>query len=494
MTGAGWRARAARGGGRAVARWGGAALIVSSLVGVGTALPTARATVPASARQADSLLSAARSNATAARALKEWSRRASLPQLVYLLRRPGAELAGLGPELAQRALDSAPEARATLRLRLALRLAALKPGDRRVAHGLGLLLGRAGALPARPEASVFRVGAVLPQQGDYEVFGRSVREGLAAGLVEFSRGSGLGADLRVLDSSGEGTGAAAARADTLSWSCGVLVGELLSPATYAMASLARGAGLPLISPSAPDESVGAVGPGTFQVGPSRYEQGMRLGRALLAGRPSTRVALLVASTEVENPRAMGFRAVAESLGAQIVWSGNYAPGAQDLRGAIRTLKRQSPQVLFWDGESREAEVLVRQLTQERVTVALCGGAALDPEQLHQEIRSLVEGVVFVGEDWTLPEPQQTAFASALAGVRGSTPNRLQLRGYLAGRAIAAALSAGALCPEELQSMLAARVSPHPFLRARGFLHFAAGEVELPVYRVERGRAVPLKIQ
>jgi ABC-type branched-subunit amino acid transport system substrate-binding protein len=443
---------------------------------------------PANARAADSLLASAASRPAARRALEAWAREATLHELVYLLRRPDAELAGLAPVLARRALEGAPAARADLGLRLALRLHAAKPAD---PFARRLLAGRDAGLqlPARPLASIYRVGAVLPTGGDYELHGRSVREGVAVALAEFEERFGVGVDLVACDSRGDQPAAASRAADTLSRTCGVLVGELLSPSTFAAASLAAGVGLPLVSPTAPDEEVGDVGPGIFQVGPSGYQRGQFLARAVLA-QGVARLALLWSSPTDENSFVQGFRAAAESAGAQIVWENRYPAGTEDFRASIRALKRRDPQALLWEGEPREGERLVRQLAQEKASLVLCGGESLDPELVHPEVRALLEGVLYVADDWKLTPDREATLAAGLAALGSGPLNRLHARGYLAGLAIGAALAQGALCPEEVQHLLAQRLAPEPFLAARGFLRWAPEDAGLMVLRVERGHAVP----
>jgi ABC-type branched-subunit amino acid transport system substrate-binding protein len=229
----------------------------------------------------------------------------------------------------------------------------------------------------------------------------------------------------------------------------------------------------------------------FQVGPSGYERGQTLARSVLAGRTRAPVALLWSSADEAEALARGFRTQAESLGAHVVWEGRFAPGNGDFRASIRALKRREPAVLFWDGDARQAERLVRQLAQEKVTVALCGGAGFDPQQLHSEVRALLEGAIFVGEDWKLSGELEAALAAGLPAGQ-DPPNRLHVRGFLAGRALAAVLGEGALCPEEVVAGMRRRLAAEPYLAERGFLGWPAEDARLTVFRVERGRAVPLQ--
>jgi len=170
-------------------------------------------------------------------------------------------------------------------------------------------------------------------------------------------------------------------------------------------------------------------------------------------------------------------------------SASYAPGNPDFRTELRALQERSVELLFWDGEARDAETLLRQLAQEKLSVAVCGGAELDPERHHAQSRMLLEGVLFVGEDWVLSAGSRAALDSAARATGEERANRLHTRGYLAARLIASAVEGGALCPEELGAALATRVGADPYLRSHGFLDWSPAEATLPVYAVTRGRAV-----
>ena len=86
----------------------------------------------------------------------------------------------------------------------------------------------------------------------------------------------------------------------------------------------------------------------------------------------------------------------------MTWRETYAPGAQDFRSAIHAMANRNVDVLFWDGEPREADALVRQIARDKFAVRLCGGEGLSPEQYHAETRAMLEGARHVAADWELP--------------------------------------------------------------------------------------------
>ena len=101
---------------------------------------------------------------------------------------------------------------------------------------------------------------------------------------------------------------------------------------------------------------------------------------------------------------------------------------------------------------------------------------------------MLEGARYVPEDWQVGTRVMARLDSVAraAGEDRATP--LYVRGYIAGRFIAAAVRQGALCPEELASALTARVEHAGGEPALRFLDCAAEGGTLPVYSVSRGRS------
>lgn len=286
------------------------------------------------------------------------------------------------------------------------------------------------------------------------------------------------------DDSPEKVAAAVDRAAEVS---AAIVGGVTDGPTVVLATAARLTGVPLLSPAAADERIGAIGGMVFQVGPSGWQRGRVLARAALSDG-SRRVGILTAAEVAEGSFARGFAAAAESLGATIAWTGAYAPGNPDFRAELRALQANRIELLFWDGEARDAATFLRQAAQEKLALAVCGGSGLDPEHHHAAARPLLEGALFVGEDWSLSSGSRAVLDGTVASTGDDKGHPLHARGYLAARLIAAAVQGGALCPEELGAALATRVGADPHLRARGFLDWSPAEATLPVYAVRGGRA------
>jgi len=420
------------------------------------------------------------------KSLERWAESASLADLVWILRRDPAELGDVGPKIAAAAYRKAAPDRAALRQRLWARLD--DQGRKSLGKGGGAAIPAEAAPIARPMASVFRVAAILPDSGDYAEFAREVRIGLAAGLASVPVPGGT-PELELWSNGVDDPARGAAALESASRHCGVLVGELLSVNTIALATGARLLGLPLISPTATDEAVGTVGPAVFQIGPSGWSRGAALARSMI-DRKGLRVGALVSGAPEHNAFALGFGATAESLGGISAGTQGY-PAGTTFRDEVRVLGLQRLDAMLWDGETSEAETLLGELARQKVSVRLCGGEELSPDRVHADSRLLLDGVRIVSDEWRLAAGQQAALDSTVAARGEAQSTAIHARGWLAGRVIAEALASGALCPEEVTAQLASRCGAGTWLASHRFLDVFREGATLPLVTVSRGRTSPV---
>jgi len=447
-----------------------ALLIAAALVPSASAAPAKL--VVRSAAAADSLLGTPASPARD-KAIQEWANRAQSDDLAWLLRRPAGSLGAVEILLLDAALARTSAERVERRERWLARRAAIAP--RMLKRG-ETPLPKLAAL--RPDASVFTVGSLLPDSGEYASYSRAVRAALAEGL---RHARPAGAHAFKLDTLSTGDSDPARLADgyaRLAPRCDVIVGELLSVPTLSLATAANAAGLVVISPTATDERIGGMGPRIFAVGPGPRERARALADAVL-GREAATVAITGSTNGVQGAFANAFADEVVARGGRIARREAVRTQAKDLSQQAISLKASGAGVLFWDGPARDVEGLLRALAGEGVSLRLCGGPALSPDGIRANARPLLEGVAWVADDWRLPDPVR-AHLDSVARARGARIGSLWTRGYLAGRAIAAAVDQGARTPGELTELLRGRAPA-------GSLDPRITATTLPVFVVKNGR-------
>ncbi|MCE9626322.1 MAG: ABC transporter substrate-binding protein [Candidatus Eisenbacteria bacterium] len=442
----------------------------------------ARAVAPRSVLEADSLVRTV-ANPARDRFLAEWAKRASMNELVWLLRRPASELGSAEPVLLDAALAQCAPARTSLRDCLLARRALAVP--QKPARKGEPVWPSLAAL--RPYASVYRVAVITPDLGEYGGIGPVLRAALLEGL---HAGRAPGALAFAMDSAGTGDSdpvLVAAAAESLFARSDVIVGELLSPPTTSLATAARVSGHTLVSPTATDERIGRMGPQVFQLGPSAALRGRRLATRMSEGSPTPVIAVLGSRASLAAPFASAFTAEARERTGREIAQHVLPQDPAAIAALARTVKGSNASVLMCDASARELEPLVRALASEGASVRMCGGTALAPEGFRASARPLLEGVTYIDDGWRLPAADRSRLDS-LAVATGTRAGSVWTRGWLVGRAIARAVDGGACTAHEVADALR---KGDAWLAERGFLDVSPEGATLPLYTVHNGRSIVL---
>lgn len=452
-----------------------AALAACSALAFATAVGAAPKRTTLTAAEAERWLTTP-STVARDRMLADWARDAPLDDVLWILRLPSATIGAVEPAMVDAAILRTPLERAELLQRLLARRASVVP---RPARGK-----KEPPLPSlealRPWANVYRVSAILPDRGEYAGFARAVRLALAEGLR-----AGRPADARPITLDTLATGDSdpllvAEAFEKARRNSDVIIGELLSTPTIALATAARSTGQVLVSPTATDERIGRVGPRVVQVGPGAKARAQMLADVVL-GPLSRVVAISGSASGVRSAFADAFAAEVIDRGGRIARREALGTSSGEISAQARAFKESGATILFWDGPPRGAEALLQALASQGANVRLCGGPALAPEGMRPAARALLEGVAWVSEDWQLPTPVRARLDS-LAAASGLRSGAFWTQGWIAGRAIALAIDRGARSAEEMAGEL--RVP-----EAGGLASSYALGIRLDVFVMSGGRPV-----
>jgi len=330
--------------------------------------------------------------------------------------------------------------------------------------------------------SIYHVALLAPQSGDYEAYGKSLLAGLSLALDEFSARGPLAIRLNVYDTGGEGWRAVSQAHFAMDNWVGVLVGDVLTVPTTAIAGVANERALPLLSPSATDPLVGAAGSNVFQTGASAAEQATALARYATREKHFTAIAV---PANLDSTFRAAFDAEAARGNAHVIALGA-ATGLRDMRAIAAELRKQRADALLLPGEPVLAELWVAGLVREKMLLPLLATEALDPQGFRADTRASLENMSVVSADYALAPAVFARVDSLARAGYGLEADRFVRRGYLTGRVITAALAAGADSPATLTAALRRRSG------ALGFVHYEESEATLPILSVRRGQLVRVK--
>ncbi|HLT31108.1 MAG TPA: ABC transporter substrate-binding protein [Myxococcaceae bacterium] len=335
------------------------------------------------------------------------------------------------------------------------------------------------------------LGVVGALTGDQASFGVSTRNGILLAVKEENEAGGINGHpirIRAYDSQGKPPEGANAVTRLINQDGAALIlGEVASGISLAMAPVAQAAGVPMISPSSTNPKVTEVGDYIFRVCFIDPFQGDVMARFAHDNLKAKRVAVL---RDIKSDYSVGlvgvFKESFTALGGTIVADEAYSQGDTDFRSQLTAIKASNPDAVYVPGYYTEVGILARQAKQLGLRVPLMGGDGWESSKLYELGGSALDGNFFSNhyspED---PRPIVKDFIAKYAKEFGMEPDSLAVLAYDAAKvAIEAIRRAGTLSGPALRDAIA---------QTRDFPG-VGGTITLDEHRNARKKAVILRIE
>ncbi len=310
------------------------------------------------------------------------------------------------------------------------------------------------------------LGHVASLTGSEATFGDSTEKGIRLAIDEVNRRGGVrGKLLEVKTYDDQGKPEEAAIASTrlvLQDKVAVLLGEVASSRSLAMAPIADQNRVPMITPSSTNPRVtkenGRTRPYVFRVCFIDPFQGTVMAKFAREKLAVKNVAVL---RDVGNDYSVGlanyFISKLEELGGSIVSDQSYKAGDQDFKAQLTAIKAKAPEAIYVPGYYTDVALIARQARELGIKAALMGGDGWDSPRLFEIGGKAIEGSYFSNhyshED---PSPRIQEFVKSYRERFGSVPDGLAATGYDAGRIAADAMArAKDLSGEAIRDAIAA---------------------------------------
>jgi branched-chain amino acid transport system substrate-binding protein len=302
----------------------------------------------------------------------------------------------------------------------------------------------AAAPAAAPAASgPILLGHVASLTGNEATFGSSTDAGIKLAIDEQNaRGGVKGRQvaLRTYDNQGKQDESSTVTTRLVTEDkVALLLGEVASKRSLAMAPIADKYQVPMITPSSTNPKVTKEGdqvrPFVFRVCFIDPFQGTVMAKYARETLKLERVAVL---RDVGNDYSVGladyFLSKFKELGGTIVDDQSYKAGDQDFKAQLTAIKRKKPEAIYVPGYYTEVALIARQTRELGMTAPLMGGDGWDSAKLYEIARGALEGSYFSNhyspED---PSPRIQAFVKTYQARFGQVPDSLAAQGYDAAR-------------------------------------------------------------
>ncbi len=302
---------------------------------------------------------------------------------------------------------------------------------------------------AAPAGDKILVGHVASLTGPEATFGDSTDKGIRLALDEQNKKGGVKGKqiaVKTLDDQGKPEEAAVAATRLIVQDkVTVLLGEVASSRSLAIAPIADANQMPMITPSSTNPKVTKDGaktrPYVFRVCFIDPFQGTVMAKFARETLKISKVAIL---RDVRNDYSMGladfFLTKFKELGGTIVDDQSYNAGDQDFKAQLTAIKGKKPEAVYVPGYYTDVALIARQARELGMKQPLLGGDGWDSVRLYEIAKGALDGSYFSNHySHENPEPIIQEFVRRYKETYGVVPDGLAAQGYDAGRIAADAM-------------------------------------------------------
>ncbi len=290
--------------------------------------------------------------------------------------------------------------------------------------------------PPKAESDEIVIGEVGSLTGSEAAFGISTRNGIDLALQEANAAGGVkGKKVKVIvyDDQSKPEEAASATTRLITQDKVKLVlGEVASSNSLAMAPICQSNKVPMISPSSTNPAVTEIGDYIFRVCFIDPFQGFVMAKYAREDLKFKNVAIL---KDVKSAYSVGLTEVFErkfaEMGGKVLGVESYAKGDTDFRSQLTAIKKLKPEGLYVPGYYNDVGIIGRQARELGLKTVMMGGDGWDSEKLFELGGKAIEGS-YVSNHYSPedPSPQVQNFISKYKSTfGGSTPDSLAALGY-----------------------------------------------------------------
>ncbi len=313
--------------------------------------------------------------------------------------------------------------------------ASAPPAPPAPAPGGGTATASAGGGTPGVTGDTILIGEVGSLTGSEATFGISTRNAIELAIKEANAAGGVKGrkiEIRVYDNQSKPEEAANAATRLINQDQVLLIlGEVASTNSIAMATKAQPAKVPMISNASTNPKVTEIGDYIFRVCFIDPFQGYVMAKFAHDNLKFTKVAVL---RDLGSDYSQGLADVFErkftEMGGKIVAGETYTKGSTDFRSQLTAIKRSQPDGIYIPGYYNDIGLIARQARELGITAKLMGGDGWDSEKLFELGGAAVEGSYFSNhyspDD---PNPRIQKFIADYKAAYGGVPDALAALGY-----------------------------------------------------------------
>jgi branched-chain amino acid transport system substrate-binding protein len=342
------------------------------------------------------------------------------------------------------------------------------------------------------------IGAILPLTGDMASYGKDLKAGMDLAVEEVNKNHLLiGKKLSIIyeDSQGNKVTAITSINKLISNDkTNIVIGDMFSEPTLAIAPIAERNKVVLLSPTASAIELTNAGDYIFRIYPSDSYDGQFLADFAFENLKAKTAAILFLQAKSTLTISDVFKKEFESKGGKIVYSDSYNEGTKDFRSQILKLKQKKQDIVFIPGYLKEMALLLKQSKELGFNAKFLSISTFNDPKILELAGNSAEGVVFSSPyfDSIDQKPVMKEFVYRYRSKYKTDPNILAAYGY---DVVDMAVKALSMCSTGINSSANIKQSLYSikdFPGLTGKMTFDKnGDVkkELKIMKVENGKFV-----
>jgi branched-chain amino acid transport system substrate-binding protein len=364
-----------------------------------------------------------------------------------------------------------------------------------------------------PASQILKVGVLTPLSGEYSSYAESMIKGIDLALLHSSVRAEV--ELVVKDTQGHSVKATGLSNELIEQGVLSIIGPLKSESALGVGAAAGEAQIPLISPTASQEGIGALNRFVFQLSPSNQTKGKSLAEFAVKEKQLIDFVMFVSEDQGAGELARSFQAEAEKLGAKIMILEYFSDETSDFIPALRKIKRillekPAPDYVSEEEESFISEIPVKvdgffiiagkdqmlktlpQISFLKINTTVIGTEGCGHREVLNLASNLNQGLIFTSDTYHLKDDQTwRSFLALYRDKHKEEPDRVAALSFDAMNLLLSIFEKGITNPQRVADQLA---QTQNFEGASGSIWFDPhGENKnIPVYGYRAGKVEKLR--
>jgi branched-chain amino acid transport system substrate-binding protein len=242
-----------------------------------------------------------------------------------------------------------------------------------------------------------RIGVVLPLSGDVASYGKDCLDGIQYAVDEYNTTASKKVRLIVEDSQGQPKIAVTVLQKMIAQKINIVIGDLMSNTTLAMAPIADKNHVLLFSPGASNPKLSGISKYVFRNYTSDNFEGSLTAEYFLKNNIK-RTAILYPNNDYGVGLKDVFSSTYKKSGGKIIFSEGYNEDNSDFRLLITKINQLKPEVLYIPGYYKSIGLISKQIKDMGFKINLFSNVGVEDKKLFEIAGDSANGLVYTAPD------------------------------------------------------------------------------------------------